>query len=470
VAQTAVAGIEVTFINLQVAQSSFHEHPSLPTRDFWPAGRCSSSARPAEKQGECDLRERFSIALLALLAAVIVLGSHNAAWAHGERAQEPSLRLSTIQWYDTRWSSDHVAVNRELILSGRFHVMANWPLEIPSPADLSFLNVGVPGPVFIRTASTVNGVNGASSISLELGRDYEYRIVLRGRIPGRYHVHPMLDVRGTGPILGPGKWVSVSGDSAAFTDPVTTLTGRTFDLARYGLTAIAGWHLVWIGIALIWLGYWIRKPLLMPRYEAVQAGKGDELITTTDRVAAAIMLALTLIVAIGETALTNAAYPVVVPLQSNQTKVPALDPLSAQITLTPEEVTYLVPGRTVELRLRVTNGSAKPIRFGEFTTANLRFLNGAVVKPESNYPQDLIAPAGLVVRPDELIAPGDSEEVSLEATSSVWETDRLTALMSDPTNRLGGLFMFYAPDGQRSIVEFSSPITPTFTHQARDTE
>jgi methane/ammonia monooxygenase subunit B len=406
--------------------------------------------------------------LLTVAAAVIVLSSHNVVWAHGERAQEPSLRLSTIQWYDTRWSSDHIAVNRELILSGRFHVMANWPLEIPSPAGLSFLNVGVPGPVFIRTASAVNGVNGASSISLELGRDYEYRIVLRGRIPGRYHVHPMLDVRDTGPILGPGKWVSIGGDSATFTDPVTTLTGRTLDLARYGLGAIAGWHLVWIGIALIWLGYWIRKPLLMPRYEALQAGKGDELITPTDRVAAAVMLALTLIVAIVETALTSAAYRVVVPLQSNQTKVPGLDPLSAQITLTPEEVTYLVPGRTVELRLRVANGSARPIRLGEFTTANLRFLNQAVVKPESDYPQDLIAPAGLIVQPDEPIAPGTSEEVSIKATSSVWETDRLTALMSDPTNRIGGLFMFYGPDGQRSIVEFSNPIIPTFTHRIRD--
>src|SRR6266851_8240976 len=208
----------------------------------------------------------------ALLAALVMMGFGTRALAHGERAQEPSLRLSTIQWYDTKWSSDQISVNQELTLSGRFRVMANWPLEIPSPAGLTFLNVGVPGPVFIRTASVVNGVNGVSSMSLALGQDYEYRIVLRGRIPGRYHVHPMLDVRDTGPILGPGKWVSVVGDAATFTDPVTTLTGQRLDLARYGLGAIAGWHLVWIDVALVWLGYWLRKPLLMPRYEAVQAG------------------------------------------------------------------------------------------------------------------------------------------------------------------------------------------------------
>ncbi|MBV8056027.1 MAG: methane monooxygenase/ammonia monooxygenase subunit B [Deltaproteobacteria bacterium] len=411
---------------------------------------------------------RLKSAAAAIVLALLLLVFAANALAHGERAQEPSLRLSTIQWYDTKWSSDQIGVNQELTLSGRFHVMASWPLEIPSPAGLAFLNVGVPGPVFIRTASVVNGVNGASSMSLGLGQDYEYRIILKGRIPGRYHVHPMLDVRDTGPILGPGKWVSVTGDAAAFVDPVTTLTGRRLDLARYGLGAIAGWHLVWAAIALLWLGYWIRKPLLMPRYEAVQAGNGDRLITRTDRITAAVVLALTLIVAIGETVVTNFANPVTVPLQSNQTKVPALAPLPAQVTLVPEQVNYLVPGRTVQFRLRVTNMSVKPIRFGEFTTANLRFLNQAVVKAESDYPQDLIAPAGLVVRPEEPILPGVSEEVYIEATSPVWETDRLTALTSDPTNRIGGLFMFYAPDGERSLAEFSSPIVPTFIQPVWD--
>jgi len=402
----------------------------------------------------------------AIFAGLFVLGFSGQALAHGERAQEPSLRLSTIQWYDTEWSSDHVGVNQELTVSGRFHVMANWPLEIPSPEGLTFLNVGVPGPVFIRTATSVNGVKGNSSMSLALGHDYEYRIVLRGRIPGRYHVHPMLDVRGAGPILGPGKWVSVTGSAAAFTDPVTTLTGQHLDLARYGLGAVVRWHLVWIAIALIWLGYWLRKPLLMPRYETVQAGDGDRLITRTDRMTAAVILAITLITATCGNVVTNLEFPVTVPLQSNQVKVPALAPAAADITLTPEQTTYLVPGRTVRFRLRVTNRSSKPIRVGEFTTANVRFLNGAVAKPEPGYPPELLAPAGLVVRPDEPIGPGATSEVYVEATSPIWETDRLSALMSDPTNRMGGLFMLYAPDGERSLAEFSSAIVPTFTNSA----
>jgi methane/ammonia monooxygenase subunit B len=206
---------------------------------------------------------------------------------------------------------------------------------------------------------------------------------------------------------------------------------------------------------------------MMPRYEAVQAGDGDRLITRADRIAAAVILALTLIVAGAEEAFTKMAYPVTVPLQSNQTKVAGLDEPSARIRLEPQQVNYLVPGRTVQCRLHITNLSTKPIRLGEFTTANLRFLNSAVARSERGYPADLLAPAGLVVRPDQPILPGETKEIYVEATSTVWETDRLTALMSDPTNRIGGLFMFFAPDGQRSVVEFSSAIVPTFTEDAR---
>jgi methane/ammonia monooxygenase subunit B len=216
------------------------------------------------------------------------------------------------------------------------------------------------------------------------------------------------------------------------------------------------------------LGYWIRKPLLMPRYEAVQSGNGDGLITRTDRIAAVVMLAVTLIVAIGETVLTDAAYPVTVPLQSNFLKVPALPESAAPVAVVPERVTYLVPGRTVQFHLRLSNAGDKPLRIGEFTTANLRFLNPAVVKTEPGYPQDLVAPAGLVVQPNQPIPPGGTEEVYLEATSPVWETDRLASLMSDPTNRIGGLLMLYGPDGQRSLAELSSVIVPTFTEPSTD--
>jgi methane/ammonia monooxygenase subunit B len=409
------------------------------------------------------IHPKLSRSLAAAMLTLCGLLSGGSAYAHGERAQEPSLRLSTIQWYDTTWSSEQIGVNQELVVSGRFHIMSSWPLEIPSPERLTFLNVGVPGPVFVRTASEVNGVNGVSSMALELGKDYSYKIFLRGRVPGRYHVHPMLDVLDAGALLGPGQWVTVTGDANAFNDPVTTLTGHNIDLATFGLRHVIRTHVVWVVIALTWLAYWIRKPLLMPRYEAVQAGDGDRLITRSDRMMAAVMLALTLALAIVGYAIANVTYPVTIPLQSHQTRVAGLAEPPSTITIQPEEVTYLVPGRSVQMRLRIANHGTHPVTIGEFTTANLRFLNNSVTKPDRAYPSDLIAPAGLVVRPDRGLAPGEDAEYVIEATSPVWETDRLAALLADPTNRIGGLFMFFDPAGHRSVVEFSSPIVPTFT-------
>lgn len=405
-----------------------------------------------------------TVVSLAVLAMVPILYS-GIALAHGERAQEPFIRMSTIQWYDAKWSSDRIKVNEEVTLTGRFHVAKNWSPNLPAP-DLTFLNVGIPGPVMIRVASSIDGVNGVSSMPLELDRDYEYKLVLRGRLPGRYHVHPMMDIHDAGPTLGPGSWVTVEGDAASFTDPVSTLTGQTLDLVSYGLGRVVRWHLLWVALAAFWLLYWLRKPLLVPRYEALQHGEGDKLVTPTDRLAGAALLAVTLVLVIAGFAMGNAAYPITIPLQSNQTIVPPLPEQPKTISIESEHVTYNVPGRTVQFRLRVTNHGDKPVRIGEFTAANLRFLDQNVEKPGPDYPPDLIAPSGLVVHPDEPIAPGETKQMHILATSAAWETDRLAMLINDPTNRIGGLFMFFDPEGKRSIVEFSSPIIPTFARFA----
>jgi methane/ammonia monooxygenase subunit B len=385
----------------------------------------------------------------------------NVAAAHGERAEPAFLRMSTIQYYDTKWSAKEVKVNGEMTVTGKFRPVKDWSFAT-EPPDLAFLNVDVPGPVMVREASFIDGANAVASTPLELGRDYEYKIVLRGRIPGRYHVHPMLDVRGIGALLGPGEWVTVDGDAATFTDPVTTLMGNTIDLAHYGLSAVVTWHLIWVVMALGWLLYWLRKPLLIPRYEAVEHGQGDNLITPTDRIAGVVVLALTLVIVVVGALYTRAAYPVTIPLQSTWMRIPPLPEQPTTISMKADHVVYYIPGRTVEFFVKVTNNGTKPVRIGEFTTAGIRFLNANMEKPDPNFPADLIAPAGLVIQPDEPIQPGETKALHILASSEVWETDRLALLIEDPTSRIGGLFMFYDPDNKRSIVEFNSEIVPTF--------
>jgi methane/ammonia monooxygenase subunit B len=401
-----------------------------------------------------------ALSLIFALSMVAALVPEIAA-AHGERAEPPFLRMATVQWYDTHWSTTHLKVNDEMTVSGRFRIVKYWSFAIAAP-DLAFLNIDVPGPVMIRVNSSIDGVNGAASTPLELGRDYEYKIVMRGRIPGRYHVHPMLDVRYAGALLGPGDWVTVDGDAASFTDPVNTLTGKTVNLEHYGLRAVVSWHLLWVLIAVTWLLYWLRKPLLIPRYEAIQHDRGDSLITLTDRIVGVALLGATILIVLVGFVITNTWYPVTVPLQSTWLRIPPLPKQPDTISMTADRVIYYIPGRTVEFWVKVTNNGTKPVRLGEFTTAAVRFLNPSVRQPEADFPVDLIAPAGLTVEPNEPIEAGETKALHILASSQVWETDRLALLVEDPTSRVGGLFMFFDPDNNRSLVEFDSEIIPTF--------
>ena len=58
---------------------------------------------------------------MATLGLTVVFNTSPAS-AHGERSQEPFLRMRTAQWYDTRWNPQKTAVNDEAVLSGKMHI------------------------------------------------------------------------------------------------------------------------------------------------------------------------------------------------------------------------------------------------------------------------------------------------------------------------------------------------------------
>ena len=205
------------------------------------------------------------------------------AWAHGEKSQEPFLRMRTIMWYDVQWSTEQVGVGEEMTITGKFHLFEEWPVRVVPPPTEAWVNVSVPGPQLLRKATYLNGVPLVNTVSLELGRDYEFKIVLQGRYPGRYHLHPIINVQGGGPIVGPGQWVTVTGDASSFSNPVTTLTGQTIDLETYGLERVIGWHLMTIVLAVAWLGFWLVPRPFLGRLLLVERGAEEELITDRDR-------------------------------------------------------------------------------------------------------------------------------------------------------------------------------------------
>src|SRR5262245_36581794 len=103
---------------------------------------------------------------LVELALVMTLAYAPTAEAHGEKSQEPFLRMRSIMWYDVQWSTERVKVNEEMTLTGKFHVFEDWPMRVLPPPSQAYVNVSVPGPQLIRKATSVNGIPVVNTANL----------------------------------------------------------------------------------------------------------------------------------------------------------------------------------------------------------------------------------------------------------------------------------------------------------------
>ncbi|MFN0318042.1 MAG: bacterial ammonia monooxygenase, subunit AmoB [Burkholderiales bacterium] len=405
----------------------------------------------------------WALGILTLAGAMAPLP----ALAHGERATEPYIRTRTIQWYDVQWSAQDIKVNETVTVSGKFHLMADWPDAVTKP-DLVFMSNATPGAVLTRVESYINDVPARQSLkNLQIGRDYTFKMVMKGRIPGRWHFHPMLNVSGAGPIVGPGSWVQVSGNAADFRHAVTTIDGTHIeDTQNYGVARAQMWQTGYIVLALAWIIWWLRRPLLIPRWMAVQKGLDDLLITKMDDKVAAGVLVLILVVVIAGYKSVTAAYPRLVPLQAGSLHTPPLPETPKLVAVKFQKAEYDVPGRSLRMNIEVTNNATHPVRLGEFMTASLRFVNNglppAVGAVDPAYPKELLPASGLVVAEDTPLAPGETRIVKLDATDAAWELERLVGFLTNVDSRVGALLFFYDDKGQRHINSVAGPILPVF--------
>ena len=387
-----------------------------------------------------------------------------AALAHGEKAQMAFLRMRSIHWYDIQVSPTQVSINDEVVVTGKFKASEFWPSSLPAP-DVAYLNIGVPGPVFVRLESEVNGVNMVNSTSFELGATYDFKIVIKARKPGRFHVHPTLHIEHGGPLVGPGIWVETTGNAADFKHEVTTLTGNVVNLETFGLKGVISWHIVWFLLGLVWLVYWLffKGRLLLTRYKRVNAlgDEADSMITTTDRNLAFGFLATTLVLIAFGFYSASSQYPNTIPLQTGRVAVTPSPEPETVVTVQLDHATYKIPGRSLTLNTTITNLSDGPLEIGELATANVRFINDKVLDLQPIDSHDLVAPSGLSVTGG-TIAPGETREITITAADSLWETHRLSRLIYDPDSRFAALLFFVDSDGERHVIEVSGPMIPTF--------
>jgi methane/ammonia monooxygenase subunit B len=400
----------------------------------------------------------------AVLALALFAAVPDAAFAHGEKALEPFIRMRTIQWYDVEWSRNRLEVNDPVTITGRFHVAEDWPRSVPKP-DAAYLNVAIPGPVFVRTERYLNGRPWVSSAALQPAGDYEFKIVLKARLPGRYHVHPFFNLQDAGAVMGPGQWIEITGSPAAFTNPVTTLDGEIVEMESYGLANGIFWHLLWIGAGTLWLLWWVRRPLFIPRYKMLQTGREEALITPLDKTIAGIILVTVPLFVLGAYAITESRYPNSIPLQAALDHFDPLPPNVNDGTIRIEAVRaqYRILERAMELELRIHNNADEAVRIGEFSTANLRFINPAAGLPAvGDDVEGPIAREGLRVAFEEPIRPGETRTVDITAADALWETEKLEGLFRDADSRQGGLLFLYGASGKRYITSISSAVIPKF--------
>jgi methane/ammonia monooxygenase subunit B len=397
--------------------------------------------------------------VLVLLAGDVV--------AHGERAQLASMRMRTLHWFDTEVAPLNVKVGDIVTVTGKFVPSIWWPAHMPSIEDTAYLNIGVPGPTFIRLHSEVNGVPMMRSTAFPLGKVYEYKTVLRARIPGRYHVHPLINVKDAGSLVAKGTWLEVaeSDSDEPFVNEVTTIPGDTIDLETYALGGVYFWHVLWIIVGVAYLLYWlIRRELFIPRFIRIRE-MGEEnansLMTRRDFIVPSMFFTLTLALILGGYLWAEYRYPVSIPLQTGKVEVEGLDLPAGGLEVELDYASYELAGRSLTMRTKMTNNSDSTLRIGEFLTANIRFMNAEIDEGVVYEGEEMVSRDGLTVSLTS-IEPGQSAEVELVASDALWEQMRMTGLIHDPDSRFAGMLFYYDEDGNRYYQEVGGAILPRF--------
>jgi len=408
---------------------------------------------------------RFAWLIMAAITLMTFLPADK-AWGHGERMHSPALRMRSIQFYDVTWTGagdmkigDQVTMEGKIFFPGKEY----WPNTMKAP-DVGYLQTSGPAAVFAKVESYISETPMVQSGGLKLGSTYSFKVVMQARVPGKWHMHPTVQLTGSGPIVGPGEWTNVTGAMGDAT--ISGEAGRDKeviidDLGSYSLDVIFGWHTVWFVMGIIWLLWWVKRPTLLPRYRAVQEGVDkDLLITKADKRMGVAVLLVTVVLVIGGAINADATHNTVLPLQTGNVPLEALHIEDTQLVVKGLNSVYNVPKRAMSLEMSVTNNGNQPVKVGEFATAGIRFVmdpasvggaaGSALAKTIDGYPKEYIREVLAIEGGDtSAILPGETRIVNLIAADAVWEIQNLSEIVLSPVRRAGGLVFFFAEDGTR---------------------
>ncbi len=357
--------------------------------------------------------------------------------AHGEHNLEPFVRMRGVSFFNVHFSHDRLKVNERMTVTGKFRVMNSWPRMLTIP-ELGWVGVLVPGPKLAVRERWVNDRFIQNAFNVELGGLYDFKMILQAREAGRYHVHPMVNLSGTGGLVGPAQWVTVTDGE---TPPSYTIeipaTGEIVDLEHYGFAGIVRWQVLFAILGAAWLLYWARRPLLV-RYALLMEGVDEEQFTEPDRKASVIFALVLICLVVGGLWITNSRKPPIIPHQAARMWDLAGLPQPDAVQVEVGEFRYDTAKRSLTLRVKATNTSGQPVLLRKFTTSYLSFINeetqGLYPGPPDQVPTMLVWPNGL-------IEPSQTADLTITIQDAVWETDRFIEF-DQPQITAAGMLVF----------------------------
>ena len=392
----------------------------------------------------------LTLVLAPMLALLFILGTAGVVFAHGERAQEGFLRMKTVAWQDVRFSATNVDQGKQLVITGKVKVLEVWPATLANP-ELGYINVSASGPHFVMKERTVNGHPAPASFSLEKGGMYEFRMVLEGRTPGYWHVHPTLFVLHSGGLLGPGQWTTVAAVPGGYQNKVTLLDGKVIDLDTYALGWVFWFSFLGFIPGVWWMLWWTMKhrtvtnvavTVLSGKVPLNDPGEDIGLITKADHKTSTLIAVLSVVLLIAGWLYMDWNWPTRIPQQVLRFTPPRLAEPVKFVQAKDGRATYDPRSNTVVLNTQVSNTGSQPMKLVGFTTSNLTFNQGS----------------GLSTEP---AAVGPRQTVTLKVTiqSKVWSEERLIPL-DKPQMGIAGLLVFES-DGKQDAVTTEASVTPT---------
>jgi methane/ammonia monooxygenase subunit B len=236
-------------------------------------------------------------------------------------------------------------------------------------------------------------------------------------------------------------------------------------MESFGFANGVFWHLFWGVLAAGWLLWWVRRPLFISRYRMLDAGLEHELITDQDKLIAKVVLVGVPVLVLALNAVTANSYPDAIPLQAGLDRIL---PLPAKVNAGTVNVDtikaeYNVVQRAMLLQVNVDNRSQGAIRIGEFSSANVHFMNPELPNVGNILGKDDVSNNGLSLDNNAPIEPGEQRTVTIEVRDAAWESEKLDGLIKDADSRLGGLLFLYDDVmGKRYISSISAAVIPKF--------